>query len=142
MLKSKQLRLSLTRSGEDMEEQIEKVKNPAKKWKIFLIFGICGIVIGASCLLFSIFGLKKDTLEAITPEDTKEEPVYSALTGEPLSDKSKLNAPAYCIPLHSPVLTWDSHRLRLSPTLSLQSPAPAARPRSCCTTTWNPPPSP
>lgn len=80
-----------------MEEQIEKVKNPAKKWKIFLIFGICGIVVGISCLLFSIFGLKKDTIEAITPEETKEEPVYSALTGEPLADKSKLNAPAYCI---------------------------------------------
>ena len=81
------------------KKQLSKGGKLDKKHLFFLIIGIIGIVGGMTCLLVGIFGVQKKTSELVFAEvdDSKEEVVYSNLTGEPLADASLLTAPAYCI---------------------------------------------
>ena len=77
----------------------EKVKLD-KKSKIFLIVGIFGIIGGLTCILLSLFCFGGVKLEMIFPKDDAknvEDSVYSSLTGEILTDKSLVDAPAFCV---------------------------------------------
>lgn len=70
------------------------------KKKLFMIFGILGLVGGVSCLTAALLMPATTGFEAVFPElaskDTSEV-TYSDLTGLPLADSSLKTAPAYCI---------------------------------------------
>ena len=79
-----------------------KPKNPkaSKKWLFFMIAGIVGILGGTGLILFSILSQGGEIVGPIFPKipsATKDNLIYSALTGNVLSDSAKVNAPVYCI---------------------------------------------
>lgn len=94
----------------DVEEVVEKIdkksgKNEgaptSKKWLVFLLIGIFGILGGAGCIL-AIFLLPKEVLPDLefpqipsTTEATGK--IYSDLTGLELASAEQKTAPAYCI---------------------------------------------
>ena len=95
--------------GEVKKPKADKVSNQPpkpkhslsnKKMKVFLIIGIIGIIGGGAMLTVALLNMKKDSPAANYPDlsSKKEEEVYySALTGEELSDKALVTAPAYCV---------------------------------------------
>ncbi len=72
----------------------------SKKWLVFLICGIVGIVVGIACLLV-VFLRPKAEIEALSfpkiPSKTENEATYSLLTGEALAEGADKNAPVFCI---------------------------------------------
>ena len=81
------------------EEKAPKEKT-GKKWLVFLILGLVGIFVGTGCILFAVLkpeeeraGLTFPTIPSTSPKEV----TYSSLTGEPLTDASLKDAPAYCI---------------------------------------------
>lgn len=70
------------------------------KKKLFIIFGVIGLVAGVGCLIGALLMPATTGFEAVFPElaskDTSEV-TYSDLTGLPLADSSLKTAPAYCI---------------------------------------------
>lgn len=79
----------------------DTTKKPKRAWLVFLIVGLVALSIGIGCLLW-VFLLKPQPEIAVVdypviPSVRSEAETYSALTGQPLADASKLNAPVYCI---------------------------------------------
>ena len=74
-----------------------------KKDRLWLILMICGgvsFVLGVVCTIFAvnITPPKRATLSFPNiPSQTKVDQVYSSLTGEPLPDGARQNAPVYCM---------------------------------------------
>lgn len=71
-----------------------------KKLMTFLAIGIIGIVGGGVMLTVGLLGLNANGPTTEYPDlshDDEEEKFYSALTGDELSDKALVAAPAYCI---------------------------------------------
>lgn len=84
----------------------KKTKSPHKKpvenskKKLFLIFGILGILGGAGCITAALLMPSDTGFNAVFPEISSkksEDTIYSDLTGMPLADISLKTAPAYCI---------------------------------------------
>ena len=85
-------------------EQKSKKKKPerknGRKWLVFLILGIVGILGGASLVLVSMI-LPEEEVLGITfpdiPSKIDEEKSYSLLDGRELLDANLKNAPTYCV---------------------------------------------
>lgn len=92
---------STKKPRQDGNDNIKKKRNlTSKKLMIFLIIGIIGIVGGGVMLTVGLLKLNANGPTTDYPDlsaDEGEERFYSALTGEELSDKALVTAPAYCI---------------------------------------------
>lgn len=71
-----------------------------KKWLILLIFGVLGLVGGASCLIIAMLLPVKEGLSLSYPEIPSRSAgggEYSNLTGEVLANPELKNAPTFCV---------------------------------------------
>ena len=94
-------------SDDDFSPKITKAQNPLrlnqstdKKWLVFLIIGIVGLLGGVGAILFTFLMPEPEVAELAFPSlptVLEEKHTYSALTGEPLADGAQVNAPVYCI---------------------------------------------
>lgn len=83
------------------KKEASKEGKPSKKWLLFLLGGIFGILGGAG-MIVAMFLIPREVLpDLIYPEipsaKSEEGKVYSDLTGLELADASLKTAPAYCI---------------------------------------------
>lgn len=91
--------------GEDENTPVQKQKNHTKasldkKYKIFMIIGVAGLIGGIVCLVLGLVMAPKANNSLGSSQisvESQDNISYSALTGEPLMDGSQKNAPAYCI---------------------------------------------
>lgn len=95
---------------EEMAEAVEKVNKKSgknegevtsKKWLVFLLIGIFGILGGVGCIL-AIFLIPKEALPDLVfpqiPSSTEtSDKIYSDLTGLELASAEQKTAPAFCI---------------------------------------------
>lgn len=83
-----------------VEKKREKKPSSNKKQKAALIIGIICLLGGIGMFVYAFLGVSKKT-EALSypeiPSKSSEEDIYSNLTGEKLTDKALVTAPAYCI---------------------------------------------
>lgn len=103
--KKNEINLSPKAPINDGESNINDIKplsvkeKVGKRYLVFTLMGIFGLIGGVACLLFGIFGVKEVVEEVSFPQlkNDSNEAIYSALTGMPLSDASLKIAPAYCV---------------------------------------------
>lgn len=86
---------------EKKEKKKLKSSKVVKKWLVFLIVGIVGLLGGITCILLT-FLLPKESLPdlvypTIPSKTSSNDIVYSDLTGEVLKNNDEKTAPSYCI---------------------------------------------